>query len=213
MSFQQAREVASQQVMAVERADASHEVGGSDHREDAVARFARTGTAELDETGRQQFLEHVGNKQVGLDAGPVAVLSLCPVQSLDVLQVGQACPRRKRLPPGVPPGHVLEAVCLLVESGFLPGPWLVPKAVSSHLGCGARTQFVSTIAAVARFHESAVPAILEDSPGCRRRIPAGRPATIDRPVLSLGGEEDDEKSPQYRTMRFSCVHDPRYPDR
>src|SRR5208282_5129523 len=135
MSFQQAREVASQQVMAVERADASHEVGGGGHREDAVARFTRAGTAELGETGRQQFLEHVGNKQVGLDTGPVTVRTLCPVQSLDVLQVGQACPRRQRLPLGVPPGHVLEAVCLLVESGFLPRPWLVPNVVSAHMGC------------------------------------------------------------------------------
>src|SRR5271157_6052676 len=80
---------------------------------------------------------------------------------------------------------------------------------------GARTQFVSTIATVALFQESGVPAILEDFPACRRRIPAGRPATIDRPVLSSvrSGEEVDWKSPPDWTIRFSCVDDPRYPDR
>src|SRR5271165_1287301 len=120
--LEQAWKVAPQQVMAVERADTCGEVAGGDHCEDPVAWAARAGIAKLDKAGRQQFLEHTGSKTVGLDTGPFLVRAWCPLRYLDVFQVGQARPRGKCVPLGVPPGHVLETECLLVESALLPLP-------------------------------------------------------------------------------------------
>src|SRR5271157_440195 len=103
------------------------------------------------------------------------------------------------------------------------GKRVAPRTVAYSKGCicscgmqGQEPDFVSTIATFALFQESGVPTTLEDFPACRRRIPAGRPATIDRPVLSSvveSGAEVDGKSPPDRTVRFSCVDTPRYPDR